>query len=335
MMTATSDDLDFLRRSLARFRDRIAGKRIFVSGGTGFFGKWLLTAFLAAGFDARLTVLSRDPKRFLRANPRFRVPGRLDFVAGEIRDFRFPAGEFDLAIHAATPASARMIAEEPEEMYDLIVSGTGRFLDFAERAGVRRLLFVSSGAVYGTQPPEVKRIPEEFPCAPVNAYGRGKLAAEQLCTASPVPTLTARCFAFLGPGLPLDLHFAAGNFLRDALVGGPIRITGDGRPLRSYLYAADLALWLWTILLDGRPGVICNVGSPESVSIAELARLTAGCFDPVPAVEVLGVPDPAVPPPRYVPDTARAKAELGLVSHFPLREAIARTAHALLQQPSG
>ena len=226
--------------------------------------------------------------------------------------------------HAATPASAALERDDPAEMYSIIVDGTRRVLEFARRCGAEKLLLTSSGAVYGVQPPELEQIAETFPTAPVTAYGRGKAEAERLCLESGIPAVIARCFAFVGPYLPLDAHFAAGNFIRDALAGRPIVIRGDGRPYRSYLYASDLVKWLWTLLDRGEAGRVYHVGSGRAVSIAELARIAAGLVEPALPVEVLSPAGEGLPP-RYVPDISRAGRELGLRVETDLEEALRLT----------
>jgi dTDP-glucose 4,6-dehydratase len=137
--------------------------------------------------------------------------------------------------------------------------------------------------------------------------------------------MIARLFAFIGPYLPLNENYAAGNFLRDALSGGPIRISGDGTPLRSYLYAADLAIWLWTILFRGESAAPYNVGSPDSVTIHNLARHIADAIDPTIRIEIARPVQPGIPAARYVPCTRRAEEGLGLRAWIPLRESIRRT----------
>ena len=330
-------DLDHVLAHLPGGWEELRGARVFITGGTGFFGAWLLESFAQAndrlGLGARALVLSRDPGRFLEKMPH--LGGRVDlgFVRGDVRDFAFPAERCTHVIHAGTTSGSPV---PPREMFDTILAGTARVLDFAATTGARRLLFVSSGAVYGRQPADLTHIPEEHPGGPdpmdpASAYGEGKRAAELLCTlrnhAGGLETTVARAFAFVGPHLPLDAHFAVGNFLRDALAGGPVRVGGDGTPFRSYLYAADLAAWLWTILLRGAPGRAYNVGSDESLTIAEVAetvRTSLGLSAPVEIAKP--PPPPGTPASRYVPDVARAARELGLRPAVPLAEAVRRTA---------
>lgn len=311
-----------------------------MTGGTGFFGRWLLETFLAAnaahGLRARVVVLTRDPAAFARKAPALASHPAVTFHAGDLRDFVSPAGTFRAVIHAAAEVDVHGSRRPAREIFDSAVEGTRRVLDFALAAGTQRFLFTSSGAVYGRQPPGLALVPEDYPGAPdpldapTAAYGEGKRAAEFLCAATSWehPTLAcvvARAFAFVGPHLPLDGPYAAGNFLRDALAGGPVRVGGDGRPVRSYLYAADLAVWLWTLLFRGKSGRAYNVGSERTVSVGELAHATAraaGLGED--AVTVARAPGGA-PPPRYVPATTRAREELGLRECGDLEQTLART----------
>lgn len=318
--------------------NELRGARVFVTGGTGFFGRWLLETFAWANdrldLGARVVVLSRAPDAFVQKAPHLAAHPCIALHAGDVRDFAFPAGAFSHVVHAATDASATKIADDPLEMFATIVDGTRRTLEFARAAGAKRFLLASSGAAYGTQPPEITHVPEDYAGGPETThpgavYGEGKRAAETLCAAGAraggFEAVIARCFAFVGPFLPLDAHYAAGNFVRDGLCGGPIRVGGDGTPLRSYLYAADLAAWLWTLLARGQAGRVYNVGSDEEASIAELARAVAACFDDTVAVSVAGKPVPGRAPARYVPSIARARNELGLQAWTPLPEALRRT----------
>jgi dTDP-glucose 4,6-dehydratase len=199
-------------------------------------------------------------------------------------------------------------------------------------AGAKRFLFVSSGAVYGKQPPEMTHIPENYlgspdPMDPNSAYGEGKRVGELLCAIAHkehgLETTIARCFAFVGPHLPLDAHFAIGNFIRDAMKGEPIKVK-DGTPYRSYLYAADLAVWLWTILFKGEACHPYNVGSDQEITIAELAQAVATGLNGSIAVNAL-LQSPVTLPTRYVPDVTNGKRLFSLFTEKSLGGSILQT----------
>jgi nucleoside-diphosphate-sugar epimerase len=330
-------DLDHVLARTGGLWDDLRGARVFMTGGTGFFGCWLLETFLWAraclGVDASVVVLTRDPKGFSRKVPHLTNHPAIMLHEGDVRSFTFASGDYSHVIHLATDALAARDNDARLRKFDTIAEGTRRALEFARHCGARRFLMTSSGAIYGRQPADLTHVPEEYAGAPdpsdaTQAGAEAKRAAEALCAVYAderlQPTI-ARCFAFVGPYLPLDVHFAIGNFIGDALHGGPIRIAGDGTPYRSYLYASDLVIWLLTILLRGQTMRPYNVGSDASVSIAELAHAVAKRFEPEPAVHTARIPSPGAAPERYVPSTARISRELGVDVTVDLDEAITRT----------
>ncbi len=338
-MTVPPEDLDLIATQTARVWSEMRGERVFITGGTGFFGSWLLESFChmnrVLGLEARAVVLSRKPEVFARKCPHLACDQAVTLLAGDIRTFAYPPGEFAFMIHAATAADAAVAIEQPRDMLSTIVAGTERALEFARIRGVQKFLLTSSGAVYGRQPAGMTHVPESYDGAPdvmdpINAYAEGKRMAELLCAllsrTGAIQCKIARCWAFCGPYLPLDRHFAIGNFIGDMLAGRPIRILGDGQPRRSYLYAADLAIWLWTILFRAPALVPLNVGSEHDISILELAELIASTLNSRAEIQIARQPQPGVPPSRYVPSTQRARDLLGLRECVGLEETIRRTA---------
>lgn len=332
-------DLDHILAHTEALWPALAGERLFITGGTGFFGTWLLESLLHARrrlqLDIRATVLSRAPERFLQRHPHLAGQPALEWWRGDIRDFDFPSVAHTRIIHAATETYVREQPEAPLSTFDTIVQGTRRVLDFALHTGAQQVLLISSGAIYGPQPLDRIHVPEQHLGAPdctdqASAYGEGKRTAELLCTLyheqHGLDVKIARCFAFVGPHLPLDKHFAIGNFMDNVLHDCDIAIQGDGTPLRSYMHTADLVIWLLTILLRGAPLRPYNVGSDHALSIAELARQVAVSLPGrEPQVHIARPPEPGKPPARYVPDTSRAREELGLEVRIPLADAIRRT----------
>ncbi len=332
------EDLDYVLFHTQGLWEELRGQRLFITGGTGFFGAWLLESFAWAndrlGLNAEVVVLTRNLEGFRQKAPHLANHPAISFHQGDVRSFEFPDGAFSHVIHAATDTGAKLQRENPLLMIDTIIQGTRRTLDFARQSGVQKFLLTSSGAVYGKQPPGMTHIPEDYAGAPdtmlpASAYGKAKRVAELLCAiyaqSYGLKTKVARCFAFLGPYLPLEVHFAIGNFIRDGLAGGPIQIKGDGTPYRSYLYAADLAVWLWTILLRGEVCRPYNVGSDREITIRDLAETVAAAFQPKLEVTIANSPVSGAQPERYVPSTRRALCDLNLKPAIGLQDAIQLT----------
>ena len=343
MATDSGGDFDHILDHTEPIWRELGQERLFITGGTGFFGRWMLESLIRANarFDLKATavVLTRDAGAFRRQMPALAGDPAIAFHEGDLARFAFPPGEFSHVLHMGTTNSTATFQNEPPlAKFENIVTGTERTLEFAVRCRASKFLLTSSGAIYGRQPAGITHLPEDAPCAPeptdiAAAVGHSKRAAEFLTAAygdrHGFTATVARCFSFVGRHLPLDIHYAIGNFLRDALRGGPIEVRGDGTPRRSYLYAADLVIWLMTILCRGTQGRAYNVGSERDVSIAEVAAIVAAHAPAPVSVHLASAPGPAPVPNRYVPSTRRAQIELGLRQFIDLDEAVARTFRGL------
>jgi len=332
-------DLELVLSHTASLWDELRGQRIFLTGGTGFFGCWLVESFCYINklleLDARITILTRSPEAFAHKCSHLVSDPAVSLHAGDVRTFVFPFGEYRYVIHAATESWARQSEEAPLEMLSTIIAGTERTLEFAATHGTEKFLLTSSGAVYGRQPADITHVPEDYAGAPDSlssrsVYAEGKRVAELLCSIygkrTGMECKIARCWAFCGPHLPLDQHFAIGNFIGDVLAGRSIQIQGDGTARRSYLYAADLMIWLWTLLLKAPPLVPFNVGSARDVSILELAQIVAATLNHEMGIHVMQQSVKGAAPTNYVPCVDRAGEVLGLHEMTTLEETIRRTA---------
>lgn len=315
----------------------LRGQRVFITGGSGFVGAWLLHSFIWAcqslDLDAEAVVLTRNPSVFRERLPEAAADPHVRTVVGDVRTFDFPTVSCRYVIHAAADGVGRRDPGNARMILDTVVDGTKQVLSYVRAAGVRKLLFVSSGAVYGRQAPTIRRMAETEASAPspldvTSAYAEAKRIAELLCLIESrccgFELKVARAYTFVGPYLPLD-GFAIGNFIQDALSDMPVRVRGDGTPRRSYLYASDLAVWLWTILFNGKSARAYNVGSESDISIEEVARLVAAGVTPNVPVLVERPRADAEAAERYVPDTSRARGELGLAERVGVADGIVRT----------
>ena len=309
--------------------DELRDKCIFITGATGFFGKWLTQTLVKANqafnLNLNLTLISRNREKVLGEQP-WLSDSCVEIFSGDVRNFQLIQKKFHYIIHGATAASATLNDSSPEVMADTIIYGTKRVLEQAQLSDCPRFLFLSSGAVYGAQSPEISHAPESILTAPditqaASAYGEAKRMAELYCQflqrQGKIQLSIARCYAFLGPNLPIDQHFAAGNFVQDVLLKKTITLSGDGTPFRSYMYPTDLIEWLLVILIKARPGSVYNVGSDQEIQLKDLALLIdqqRAKFDlkiNQPGLIVMGQASEQAKRNAYVPLIDKAKNDLG------------------------
>ena len=304
---------------------RLAHSKIFMTGGTGLFGHWILDSLsdanrrLNLGIEA--TVLSRNPEMAI-----VKMPGmdqRIKFIQGHVENFDLPLEKFDFILHMATTSAEETFnGVDQSQKLKMLFEGTQRVLELAQRSDTKRILFTSSGAVYGNQ--SCNSIKESVmthieTLNSASGLALGKSVAEYLLyqayLKSGLEVVIARCFSFVGPGIPLHLHYAIGNFIKNATEGNPIYVIGDGLVIRSYMYMGDLVWWLLKLLLDGRAGDAYNVGSNEAISIMELAQRVNKIFGSSSEIVIKGEANYSVGLPVrniYLPCIHKAKSELNL-----------------------
>jgi dTDP-glucose 4,6-dehydratase len=294
-------------------------KKILLTGGTGFFGNSL--QFYSGHLKGNeIVIMSRNGRKPDFENTPFLKNNKIRYVASDVRSICLEETDFDFILHAAT-SSCSAVADK--EMESVIIDGTKSILEFAQKnKKLEKLLYVSSGAVYG--PKHQYAVTEDDVCEPNNIYGQSKLFAEQLCLESKLPIVIARCFTFIGEYLPLDIHFAIGNFIKDCLEEKDIIITGDGSPVRTYLHSEDLATWLWLILSQGKTGEIYNLGSDKEINLEDLAALVLKAANSDKQIKVLS-PKVEGPISYYSPNIDKLKQDLNVEIKVKLEQAISRT----------
>jgi UDP-glucuronate decarboxylase len=337
--TINEDLKSILTQSEPMLRE-IVNSRIAIFGATGFVGTWLtlsiglaISVFRGRG---KVIAVSRGGNfyQYSHLNINNHLP-TIEHVRADVRlldSKELP--KVDYAINAATPARATLNIRNPRLMMDTIVIGQRRILEYCENNKVENYLFLSSGAVYGQRGLQSKPIAEDDQTSPsisspTNAYHEAKRMAEmdlQISVAqSGLRSVIARLFAFMAPLLPVDEHFAAGNFLGSANRGLPIEVRTSGKSIRSYQYSTDMVHWLLTLLIRGQSGEPYNVGSSKPIAISELANLVSLIAN---SGDVrLGTQQEI--PSFYVPDTSKAETRLGLTNRVTLETSIKRTLETL------
>jgi nucleoside-diphosphate-sugar epimerase len=323
---------------------QLQNAHLFFTGGTGLFGRWFIAALLDAnqrlGTNIQATILTRNPDIFLKNLADSVMPNALHFLIGDVQSFIFPPYKFSHVMHMATTSAHETFAgEDSLAKFNMLTKGTERVMLFAVETGAKKVLFTSSGVAYGAHPEGL--VTENYQGAPYtldgqSGLGQGKRAAEFLCSyyaeKHNINLTIARCFSFAGPGLPLDIHYAIGNFIHDALFADEITVKGDGSPMRSFLYTGDLVHWLLAMLVEGNGKIIYNLGSDQALSILDLANAVKNTLAPHKKINVLGNNQHSVGNFNrswYVPDISKAKKDLQLNVWTNLEEMILSTANAI------
>ena len=330
-------DLEEIIQSSTSDLEEIVNKPLVITGASGFVGTWLTLSWVSArkklNGRGQLLITSRNPQSLLPLISVIDSRSPITALSSDIRNLHIPS-EFRNGnlIHAATPASAALNSSDPATMLKIIIEGQERVIVEALRMN-NKLLFLSSGAVYGRQPLDLSHLPETWEGAPQigdsnSAYHEGKRVAELMgniaATKQGLQFVTARLFAFIAPFLPLGTHFAAGNFIRDAVTSNQIEIQSGGGSVRSYLYATDLCSSLWALLARGESMRAYNVGSEQEITIKNLALEVASCINRNAEVVIRGA-DSSENVNRYVPSVERALKELGISQTVHLSQVISRT----------
>ncbi len=308
--------------------------KLLLTGGTGFVGRSILPALIMNQFEVTVVGRSNQPPI---------LPKGVHYQSCNVLGPIDISGVFDVIIHAATDASALLNSSNPKLMFETVIRGTANVLEFAGTQQKPPIVcFTSSGGVYGELPDGMQSFEEDCRLAPPSfdvrsAYAEGKRAAEFLLAEAAsrgvcIPRL-ARLFAFSGTLLPIDRHFAIGNFVRDAVNRQSIEVRGDGKAIRSYMDQDDLADWMLAIILRGLPTSVYHIGSERAISIGDLAHLVANRYEVITtrscAVKIKGQTSPLDGVHRYVPSTTKTRSELNLQERVSLEDSIDKmiTAH--------
>ena len=312
---------------------------VLITGGSGFFGKSMLSWLKHQQLGIKkLLILSRNPYNLDAFFSLKDFDFELEYISHNILEPIKYDDHIDYIIHAVSESSKQLALTSPLDLYELIVKGTKNILNFAVSKKTKQLLFISSGSVYGELDYSSSGVTELSPCC-VNslnsfqAYSVAKVQAENLCSIFKfqygLTFSAARCFAFVGPFLPRDAHFAIGNFINQAINREDIIIRGDGTAVRSYLYADDLAEWLWTILMNGLNGSVYNIGSDYPVSILDLAKRVQSLIGSGSEIIVMNETKDEKRN-FYVPNVDKIKTELGVKQQISLDVAIQLSSKKLI-----
>jgi len=284
--------------------------RFLVTGGAGFLGTALANRLAAGGQAVHVLddLSNGDPQR---------LDGRVAFTRGDVDNVPLLWSllqEIDCVCHLAARVSVPQSVLYPREYARVNVGGTVSLMEAMRDTGVGRVIFTSSGAVYGNQSRRLVR--EDDPPHPDSPYAVSKWAAEQYIHTIGelwgIETVALRIFNAYGPGQSLPLSHApvVPRFLQQALTGGSITVFGDGRQVRDYVYVDDaIDALVAATTAAGINRAVINVGRGQETPVNELIRV----IERVTGVDVniITNPEKSGGVPHLAADIGRARDLLG------------------------
>lgn len=291
---------------------------ISITGGGGFFGTWITELInylnLNHNYNIHLNLIDREFDQLQSQAPHL-LNHNVNLIRMDVRNLFEFTKETQYIIHAAGSPSSRDHITNPIDVMTTIAVGTEKVLKAAERlSDLRLFLNLSTGWISHHQS-----------TAPSNIYVEAKRYGEALANSfrqqCRMPIATIRPFTFLGPYQPLQGPWALNNFISDVLSGNSIKVLGDGHTVRSYLYGSDAAYWLLKCLVRAEPGEVYNLGSPEGITLADLAKTIQSEANKVIDIIYCGSQASAKSN-SLVPDTKDIENKIGVRPTVSLNEAI-------------
>lgn len=270
------------------YLERLKKRSVLVTGASGLIGSYIVDMLLAYNQleKANITIyaLARSEARLKDRFENARTE-KLIYVEQDVCNEISLDADVDYIIHAASNAHPAAFSADPVGTILSNVQGTEKLLRFGSAHGTKRLLFVSTGEVYGQCDENTDAFREDYsgyvdPLQARSCYPTGKRAAETLCVTYTeqygLDTVIARPCHCYGPNVTATDNRATVQFINKAMHGEDIVIQSTGKQLRSYCYIADCCAAILTILLLGRSGEAYNVANSEAmVTVGEFAAIVA------------------------------------------------------------
>jgi UDP-glucose 4-epimerase len=277
----------------------LTGRRVLVTGGSGFIGRHVVAEMLGAGAQVRVVDLQLHPDPSVEL-----VQG--DIADREVLERAFDGG-FDCVVHLAAVTSVLRSMEHPELTFRTNVEGTHALLEGARAAGVTSLAFTSTNAVTG--PMDAPAITEAATLKPLTPYGATKAAGEMLMSAY-TASYGVRCTMLrltnaYGPGMQAKDSIVA-RLMRAIRLGNTFEIYGDGTQVRDYVHAADVTAAVRLGLTSEEWSGPMVIGAGRSLSVLEVidaVREATGA-----EIDVRHGPARAGEMPAVIVDPSRARA---------------------------